>query len=137
MIVNNNNNNNNNNINNINNNNSTLNSPFLTLACHYSTPHHSINIPVMFAYEQCFLCLGLHPDVWIEAATFLEDSSKMLNERGSNVAGKMFAEEASGIYERALSMGLKNCLLIYFAYADMEEVRSVFMIVMSVNNCES
>lgn len=36
----------------------------------------------MFAYEQCLLCLGHHPDIWYEAATYLEESSKILTEKG-------------------------------------------------------
>ena len=39
---------------------------------------------VMFAFEQCLLCLGHHPDVWYEAAQFLEQSSKLLTEKGVN-----------------------------------------------------
>lgn len=37
---------------------------------------------VMFAYEQCLLVLGHHPDVWYEAAQYLEQSSKLLAEKG-------------------------------------------------------
>jgi len=37
---------------------------------------------VMFAFEQCLLCLGHHPDIWYEAAQFLEQSSKLLTEKG-------------------------------------------------------
>jgi len=40
------------------------------------------NVAVMFAYEQCLLCLGHHPDVWIEAAAYLEQASKLLSEKG-------------------------------------------------------
>ena len=36
----------------------------------------------MFAYEQCLLCLGHHPDVWIEAAAYVEQASKLLTEKG-------------------------------------------------------
>jgi len=36
----------------------------------------------MFAYEQCQLCLGHHPDVWIEAAAYVEQASKLLSEKG-------------------------------------------------------
>ena len=36
----------------------------------------------MFAYEQCLLCLGHHPDIWIEAAAYLDQSSKILIEKG-------------------------------------------------------
>lgn len=40
------------------------------------------DVLVMFAYEQCLLCLGHHPDIWYEAATYLEQSSKILTEKG-------------------------------------------------------
>ncbi len=33
---------------------------------------------VMFAYEQCLLCLGHHPDIWLEAALYLQDTAKIL-----------------------------------------------------------
>lgn len=42
----------------------------------------SISPPVMFAYEQCLLVLGHHPDIWYEAAQYLEQSSKLLAEKG-------------------------------------------------------
>ncbi len=37
---------------------------------------------VMFGYEQCLLCLGHHPNVWYEAAVFLQDSAKILQQKG-------------------------------------------------------
>lgn len=40
---------------------------------------------VMFAYEQCLLVLGHHPDIWYEAAQYLEQSSKLLAEKGVSV----------------------------------------------------
>ncbi|KAL3882786.1 hypothetical protein ACJMK2_029149 [Sinanodonta woodiana] len=78
---------------------------------------------VMFAYEQCLLCLGFHPDIWIEAASYLEQSSKILTEKGDQVAGKMFADEAAALYERAITTVMKTNMLLYFAYADFEESR--------------
>lgn len=36
----------------------------------------------MFAYEQCLLCLGHHPDIWYEAASYLDHASKILVEKG-------------------------------------------------------
>lgn len=43
----------------------------------------SVIVPaVMFAYEQCLLVLGHHPDIWYEAAQYLEQSSKLLAEKG-------------------------------------------------------
>ncbi|KAG8235250.1 hypothetical protein J437_LFUL014737 [Ladona fulva] len=78
---------------------------------------------VMFAYEQSLLCLGHHPDIWYEAALFLEQSSKLLTEKGDVNAAKMFSDEASAIYERASASLLKKNMLLYFAYADFEEGR--------------
>ncbi|XP_005107016.1 cleavage stimulation factor subunit 3 [Aplysia californica] len=81
---------------------------------------------VMFAYEQCLLCLGHHPDIWIEAASYLDQSSKILMEKGDQNAGKLFADEAAAIYERAINSLMKKNMLIYFAYADFEEGRVKF-----------
>lgn len=39
---------------------------------------------VMFAFEQCLLCLGHHADIWYEAAQFLDYSSKVLTEKGAS-----------------------------------------------------
>nr|CAD7195742.1 unnamed protein product [Timema douglasi]CAD7257461.1 unnamed protein product [Timema shepardi]CAD7403740.1 unnamed protein product [Timema poppensis] len=78
---------------------------------------------VMFAYEQCLLCLGHHPDIWYESAQFLEQSSKLLTEKGDINAAKMFSDEASAIYERATASLLGKNMLLYFAYADFEEGR--------------
>ncbi|XP_071113458.1 cleavage stimulation factor subunit 3-like [Haliotis cracherodii] len=85
--------------------------------------HALITKRVMFAYEQCLLCLGFHPDIWYEAAAYLEQSSKILSEKGDQNAGKMFADEAAAIYERAISSLMKKNMLLYFAYADFEEGR--------------
>lgn len=37
---------------------------------------------VMFAIEQGLLCLAHHPDVWHQAAQFLDHSAKLLQEKG-------------------------------------------------------
>ena len=97
----------------------------------------------MFAYEQCLLCLGHHPDIWVEAAAYLEHSSKLLTDKGVRIrnflyiinyysiysqaanSGKLFADEAAAMYERAITATLKCNMLIYFAYSDFEEVRSI------------
>ncbi|KAL8606799.1 hypothetical protein ACOMHN_049628 [Nucella lapillus] len=78
---------------------------------------------VMFAYEQCLLCLGHHPDVWFESASYLEQSSRLLTEKGDQNAGKLFADEGAAIYERSTTTHMKANMLIYFAYADFEETR--------------
>lgn len=101
----------------------------------------------MFAYEQCLLVLGHHPDIWYEAAQYLEQSSKLLAEKG--VSGgdahfssrrlpllpklihlclqdmnnsKLFSDEAANIYERAIGTLLKKNMLLYFSFGDYEEV---------------
>ncbi|XP_074649592.1 cleavage stimulation factor subunit 3-like [Tubulanus polymorphus] len=85
--------------------------------------HACVTKRVMFAYEQCLLCLGHHPDVWYEAASYLEQSSKLLAEKGDQNAGKLFADEAAAMFERATSTLLKENVLLYFAFADFEESR--------------
>lgn len=87
---------------------------------------------VMFAYEQCLLCLAYHPDVWIEAANYLEQSSKILTEKGDQNAGKMFADEAAALFERAITSTMKGNMLIYFTYADFEESRMKYEKVHSI-----
>uniref|UniRef100_A0A6I8SZV7 Cleavage stimulation factor subunit 3 n=1 Tax=Xenopus tropicalis TaxID=8364 RepID=A0A6I8SZV7_XENTR len=77
---------------------------------------------VMFAYEQCLLVLGHHPHIWYEAGQYLEQSSKLLAEKGDMNNAKLFSDEAANIYERAISTLLKKNMLLYFAYADYEEV---------------
>ncbi|XP_051824428.1 cleavage stimulation factor subunit 3-like [Antechinus flavipes] len=81
---------------------------------------------VMFAYEQCLLVLSHHPDVWYEAAQYLEQSSKLLSEKGDINNARLFSNEAANIYERAISTVLKRNMLLYFAYADYEESRMKF-----------
>ncbi|GLH16733.1 Protein suppressor of forked [Gryllus bimaculatus] len=78
---------------------------------------------VVFAFEQCLLCLGHHPEIWYDAARFLEKSSKILTEKGVFSAGKTFSDEASAFYERATSTWVKKNMLLVFAYADFEEER--------------
>ncbi|XP_030747492.1 protein suppressor of forked [Sitophilus oryzae] len=78
---------------------------------------------VIFALEQCLLCLGHHPDIWYQAAQFLEHSSKILTEKGDVNASKHFSEEAANVFERATSTLLNKNMLLYFAYADYEEGR--------------
>ena len=88
---------------------------------------------VMFAYEQCLLCMGHHPNIWHEAAAFLQESSRMLQEKGDVDSSKMFLEQASALYERATSTSsssgggaLSHSAVLHFAYADFEEQHSRF-----------
>lgn len=81
---------------------------------------------VMFSYEQCLLCLGQHPDIWYEACQHLVDMSKKMIEKGDTNSGKILADEAAAMYERAISNLMKDNMLIHFAYADFEEGRMKF-----------
>jgi len=78
---------------------------------------------VMFAFEQCLLCFAYHPDMWYEAASYLENTGRELTERGDMPGGQKLWEEAVALYEKATSNFLKNNLLLHFAYADFEESR--------------
>jgi len=46
----------------------------------------------------------------------------------ADISGKVFADEAAGLYERATTTVLKNCTLLYFAYADFEEVWQILVV---------
>ncbi|CAB0031503.1 unnamed protein product [Trichogramma brassicae] len=78
---------------------------------------------VMFAIDQCLLCLGHHPAVWHQAAHFLEQSSKILTEKGDVNGAKNLSDEAASMFERATNTLLSKNMLLYFAHADFEEGR--------------
>ncbi|XP_077282939.1 cleavage stimulation factor subunit su(f) isoform X1 [Arctopsyche grandis] len=80
---------------------------------------------VMFAVEQCLLCLAHHPDVWYQAAQFLDQSAKLLQEKADVTTAKIFSDEAGAVLERATMAGggLHKNMLLYFAHADFEEGR--------------
>uniref|UniRef100_A0A1I8G4L2 Suf domain-containing protein n=1 Tax=Macrostomum lignano TaxID=282301 RepID=A0A1I8G4L2_9PLAT len=71
---------------------------------------------VMFAYEQCLLCLGHHPDIWYEAASFLEQASRTLIEKG-------FADEAASMYDRATQVLKENT---FAGRGNFEKVHSIY-----------
>lgn len=77
---------------------------------------------VVFAYEQCLLCLGHYPDIWFEYASYLESEAKKLGEKGD--VSKKYQEDAAAVYERATTTLLKENILLHFAYADFEESRN-------------
>lgn len=81
---------------------------------------------VLFAYEQCFLCLGHHPNIWLEAALFLQESAKLLADKGDVDASKIVLEQAEAIFERCTSGVLTKCLLLHFGYADFLEQQGRF-----------
>lgn len=41
-----------------------------------------LNKRVMFAFEQCLLCLGHFPNIWHQAASHLQEISRVLSEKG-------------------------------------------------------
>ena len=41
----------------------------------------------MYAYEQALLTWGHHPDIWYEAALFLERSANLVHEKGDTQVG--------------------------------------------------
>ena len=84
---------------------------------------------VMYAYEQFLLRFGFHPQVWIDAVSYLENSRTHLSQRDYK---KITVEEVNNIYERALSAGLENCPLVHFSYADLEESRKNYAKVHSI-----
>jgi len=79
---------------------------------------------VVFAYEQCLLCLGHYPNVWYEYATYLESNSKQMSEKGDVNISKQLLEDTASVYERAISTIMRSNMLIHFAYADFEESRN-------------
>ncbi|XP_031552725.1 cleavage stimulation factor subunit 3-like [Actinia tenebrosa] len=81
---------------------------------------------VMYAYEQCLQCMGFNPDIWCEAASYLETTSKQLAEKGDMQGSKLLSDEASNLYERAINGLMSLNMLLYFAYADFEEGRMKF-----------
>ncbi|KAF0313875.1 Protein suppressor of forked [Amphibalanus amphitrite] len=78
---------------------------------------------VTFAFEQCLLCLGHHPDVWYEYAVFLQEAAQVMTEKGDVTAAKATTDEIASVFERATQGPMRGCMLIYFAHADFEETR--------------
>ena len=44
--------------------------------------HILLNKRVMFAFEQCLLCLGHFPNIWYTAASHLQECGRILAEKG-------------------------------------------------------
>jgi len=79
---------------------------------------------VMFAYEQCLLCLAYYPDVWYEATDHMSETSKLLQKNGDTLNSKKLLDQCSSVYERAVtSQMMRENQLLQFAYADFEESR--------------
>lgn len=88
-----------------------------------SEDHTWLTKRILYAHEQALLCLGFYPNMWYQAALYLEDRSKQLLERGDQQNGKVMAEEANSIYERATSGPLQNNTMLHFSWADYLESR--------------
>lgn len=78
---------------------------------------------VSYAYKQCLLCLGHHPNVWHDYANYLEEQAKLFSDKEAEISKRLLREEAA-LFERATKGFMKQNLLIHFAYADLEESRS-------------
>lgn len=78
---------------------------------------------VSYAYKQCLLCLGHHPNVWHEYASYLDDQAKLFSDKEAEISKRLLREEAA-LFERATKGLMKQNLLIHFAYADFEESRN-------------
>jgi cleavage stimulation factor subunit 3 len=76
----------------------------------------------MYAYEQCLLYLATQPDIYYDYASCLQQMSISMAERCDTFMSKQYEEEAVNLYERAIKTFMKNNMLIYFSYADFEEV---------------
>lgn len=93
---------------------------------------HHVAKRVMYAYEQWLLAMPKHPDIWVEYAAYLqEQSARMADKSGTSTSAsassdvgawaRVYAQEAVQVFERALAV-CSSCPLVYFAYADFEEV---------------
>ena len=81
---------------------------------------------VIFAYEQAFLCMAYHSDLWHEAACYLKNQKDALKQLGT-LSDDQITEgtdtAAISLYERAINTFMKRSSLIHLAYADFEESR--------------
>lgn len=92
---------------------------------------HHVAKRVMYAYEQWLLSMPKHPDIWIEYAAYLQDQSTRMGDKSSSSSSsssndvgawsRVYAQEAVQVFERAIN-ACSNSPLVYFAYADFEEV---------------
>ena len=62
---------------------------------------------VIFAYKQCLLVYGYHPDMWYDAVSYLENASKSASDRG--VGNKQsWGQVPWYLNNRCLSSGTTN-----------------------------
>ena len=89
--------------------------------------HQALIKRVLFAYEQSFLCLAYHCDIWHEAACYIYKQSDKYFAESFQTQDDLYLKEsnqnaAACLYERAINTFMKNNILINLAYADFEEV---------------
>ena len=82
-----------------------------------------IILSVVYAYEQCLLCFGHHPDIWFEYASYVEENSNRMADKGDMNHHKSLQEDVAGVFDRGISGLLKENVLLHFCFADFEEVR--------------
>ncbi|CAF1033907.1 unnamed protein product [Brachionus calyciflorus] len=88
--------------------------------------HRAVMRRVIFAYEQSFLCMAYHSDLWHEAACYLinqKESLKQLGTLSDQVILEVTETAAVSLYERAINSFMKNNSLTHLAYTDFEESR--------------
>lgn len=78
---------------------------------------------VSYAYKQCLLSFGHHPNFWHEYATFLDQQIKSLNGTEADMK-KSLVREQTVLFERAIKGLMKENLFIHFSYADLAEARN-------------
>jgi cleavage stimulation factor subunit 3 len=79
---------------------------------------------VVFAYEQCLLCMATHLDFWLEYAAYLDGRSRAVAERGDLAAARQLQDDTAALFERAIAGSMAASPLLHFAYADFEEARN-------------
>ncbi|KAF8361303.1 suf-1 [Pristionchus pacificus] len=113
---------------------------------------------VIYAFEQALLCLGYYPEIWYEAALFMQKAAQELEIKGDVKQASAMREEAilvvcwawrpapvgssprrrndgddgKELFERSISGLMKESQLLYFAYADFQEERKLFDEVKSI-----
>ncbi|KAL7670462.1 hypothetical protein ACOME3_005397 [Neoechinorhynchus agilis] len=78
---------------------------------------------VVYAYEQCILCIGHRPDIWYEAVEYMCGVGRQLLREGDSVNSRQIYKEAGGLFDRAIETFMRDNRLIHFAFADFQELR--------------
>ncbi|TKR77992.1 hypothetical protein L596_018872 [Steinernema carpocapsae] len=105
--------------------------------------HMQFSKRVTYAYEQALLCLGYYPDVWFDAASFLQGTMQRLIEKGDINASNLTVTEIRNLFDRGINGLMRESQLIYFAYADFEEeqrefanVKKIYDKLFAVESCD-